>query len=137
LFRHHRGHLECGMKHVKLDAQDEAVKEFVLALAVDQGGSVLELNGKAVTCVVPAPKPGKGKTSSVKWTEQKNTRRCELIDREIDGVLTLEEAIELQQLQDELLSYQNKVAPWPIQAARQLQQELLKKAGKAQDGPDA
>jgi hypothetical protein len=119
------------MKHVKLDTQEESVKRFVLALTVDRGESVLELNGKAVACVVPVPKPLRGKSTSVAWTQQKNTRRCELIDREIDGVLTPEEVVELRQLQDEMLRYQNKVSPWPIQAARKLHQELLKKAAKA------
>jgi hypothetical protein len=121
---------------VKLDAQEESVKRFVLALTLDGGGSVLEHNGKAVACVIPAPRPIRGEATAVEWTEQKNTRRCELIDREIDGVLTPEEVVELRQLQDEMLRYQNKVAPWPIQAARQLHQELLKKAATAQDGPD-
>ena len=75
--------------------------------------------------------------ASLEWTEQKNARRCELIDREIDDILTPKEAVELRQLQDEMLRYQNKVAPWPIQAARKLHQELLEKAAKAQDGADA
>jgi hypothetical protein len=125
------------MKQVKLDAQEESVKRFVLALSVETGGSVLELNGQALACVVPAPKPVKGETAPVKWTEQKNTRRCELIDQEIDGALTPQEIVELVQLQDEMLRYQNQVAPWPIQSARQLHKKLLKKAAKAQDGPDA
>jgi hypothetical protein len=125
------------MKHVKVDGQDEAVKQFVLALTLDPGGSILELNGKAVACVVPAPKTVRGQPASGKWTDQKNARRCELIDREIDDVLTPEELVELQQLQDEMLRYQSRVAPWPIQAARRLHKKLLKKAAKAQDGPDA
>jgi hypothetical protein len=128
---------ESRMKHVKIDAQEESVKRFVMALTADPGGSVLELNGKAVACVVPTPKADGGESDSVEWTEQKNSRRCELIDREIDGVVTAEGIVELRQLQDEMLRYQNKVAPWPIQAARQLHQELLKKAAKAQDGSGA
>jgi hypothetical protein len=124
------------MKHVKLDVQEEAVKQFVLALTVDPGRSVLEFNGKAVACIVPAPQPGRDESPSVPWTEQKNARRYELIDREIDGVLTPEEMVELRQLQDEMLRYQKRVAPWPIPAARKLHQELLKKAAKAQDGPE-
>jgi hypothetical protein len=124
------------MKHVKLDAQHEAVKRFILALTVERGGSVLELNGEAVAFVVPPPKATKDNATSEEWTEQKNARRCELIDREIDGVLTPEESLELRQLQDEMLRYQNKVAPWPIEAARQLHQELLKKAANTQNGSE-
>jgi hypothetical protein len=132
-----RKSLECAMKHVNLNAQEESVKRFVLGLAADAGGSVLELNGQVVACVVPAPKPVRSEAASETWTEQKNARRSELIDKEIDDVLTPDEAVELRQLQEEMLRYQNKVAPWPIQTARQLHQELLGKAAKAQDGPDA
>jgi hypothetical protein len=125
------------MKHVKLDVQEESVKRFVLGLAANAGGSVLELNGKEVACVVPAPKPVGRNSAFVQWTEQMNSRRSELSDREIEEVLTLDETVELRQLQDEMLRYQNKVAPWPIQAARELHQELLEKAAKAQDGHNA
>ena len=125
------------MNHVKLDAQHEAVKRFILALTVDRAGSVLELNGQAVACVVPPPQSVTGNVTSAEWTEQKNARRCDLIDREIDGIITPAEAVELRQLQDEMLRYQNKVAPWPIQAARTLHQELLKKAAQVQHGSDA
>ena len=128
--------LERTMKHVKLDVEEESVKRFILGLTADPGGSVLELNGKAVACVVPASKPAANKSVSVAWTEQKNAQRAQLIDREIDDVLTPAEVVELRQLQDEMLRYQDKVAPWPIQAARELHEELLKKAAKHQDGPD-
>jgi hypothetical protein len=131
-----RDTLECAMKHVNLNVQEESVKRFVLALAADVGGSVLELNGKAVVCLVPAPKPVRGRSAFLKWTEQKNARRSELIDKEIDDILTPDEAVELRQLQDEMMRYQNKVAPWPIEAARELHQELLEKAAKAQVGPE-
>jgi hypothetical protein len=127
---------EYAMKHVKLDVQEESVKRFVMVLAADAGGSILELNGQVVACVVPAPKPVRRKSASLQWTERKNARRSELIDREIEGALTPDEAVELHQLQ-EMLRYQNKVAPWPIQTARKLHQQLLEKAAKAQDGPDA
>jgi len=124
------------MKHVKLDVEEESVRRFVLGLTIDGGGSVLELNGKAVACVVPAPNPGKQKSVAVAWNQRMNARRCELIDREIDDVLTPAETAELRQLQDEMLRYQNKVAPWPIQAARELHQELLKKSAKGQESLD-
>jgi hypothetical protein len=125
------------MKHVKLDSQEEAVKRFVLALSVEPGASVLELDGKAVVCVVPAAELVTRAPGAVDWTETKNTRRCQLIDREIDGTITPADAVELQQLQNELLRYQSQVAPWPLEAARRLHQELLGKAAAAQGGPDA
>jgi hypothetical protein len=129
--------MEFKMKRVKLDGQDESVKRFVLALTVEHGGAVLELNGKEVACVVPPPKAVKRGGASGDWTLAKNNRRCDLIDREIDGAISPEETVELRRLQDEMLRYQNKVAPWPIEAARHLHQKLLKKAAKARNGPVA
>jgi hypothetical protein len=125
------------MKHVRLDGQEESIKRFVLALTVDPAGAVLELNGQAVACVVPPPRPTMPGSKADEWTEEKNERRCLLIDRDIDGAISPAEAIELRQLQDEMLRYQNRVAPWPIVVARKLHRELLKKAAKAQRGSDA
>ena len=48
------------MTHVSLDGQEEAVKQFGLGLAVDPSGSVLELNGRPVACLVPPPKATNG-----------------------------------------------------------------------------
>ena len=48
------------MTHVSLDALDESVKQFVLGLTADPSGSVLELNGQPVACVVPPPKDMNG-----------------------------------------------------------------------------
>ena len=118
------------MNHVKLDAQDELVKRFVLGLTAARGGSVLELNGKAVACVVPPPKSRSGDSTADEWTQEKNNRRCDLIDREIEGTLTPGEALELQELQDEMLRYRKRVAPLPLEDARKLHQELLGLAAK-------
>src|SRR4051794_31986806 len=115
------------MKHVSLDTQDEAIRQFVLSLSVDRGGSVLELNGQAVVCVLPV-QPENGKGDGEDWTEEKNARRCALIDRDIAGGLTLEEATELQGLQREMLRYRRRVAPLPLDDARALHQELLARA---------
>ncbi len=117
------------MKHIALDAQEEAVKRFFLTLPVEPGGSVVELNGQAVACVLPVPS-GNG-TEGADWTDEKNQRRCDLIDREIDGSLTAADAIELQRLQNEMLQFRRRVAPLPMEDARQLHQELLAKASAA------
>lgn len=113
------------MHHIPLDSQDEAVKRFFLALAVDPHGSVVELNGKAVACVVPLPAQNGERESE--WTDTKNERRCDLIDKEIDGTLTPAEAVELHGLQQEMLRYRHRVAPLPLAAARKLHRELLAK----------
>jgi hypothetical protein len=65
------------------------------------------------------------------WTPAKNARRVELIDREIDEVITPEEAKELEGLQTEVDRYIDRVAPRPLEYARELHRQLLEKAAKA------
>lgn len=114
------------MNHILLDTQDEAVKRFFLSLPADSQGAVVELNGHAVACVLPPPKAMNG--AAEEWTDAKNDRRCDLIDREFDGPpLTPAEMVELAGLQDEMLRYRQRVAPLPIEDARRLHQELLAK----------
>jgi hypothetical protein len=117
------------MNHIALEQQDEAVKRFVLSLPIDQQGSVLELNGQAVALIVP---PLKAATNGDEpWTDAKNERRCDLIDREYAGGLTPAEAAELVVLQDQMLRYRQRVAPLPLEDARRLHQELLAKAAQS------
>ena len=116
------------MNHILLDRQDEAVKRFFLSLTADAQGSVVELNGLALACVVPVSPAAE---DDGEWTEAKNERRCDLIDKEIDGVLTPAEAVELQGLQKAMLKYRNTIAPLPIAAVRKLHDELLAKAALA------
>jgi hypothetical protein len=119
------------MKHVSVDALDESVKRFVLSLSKEASGSVLELNGRPVVRVLPA---GAGETDSTgkeQWTEERNVRRCALIDRKIDGTLTTAEAEELAVLQSAMLRHRRRVAPLPLDDARRLHQQLL-----SQPAPD-
>jgi hypothetical protein len=119
------------VNHIRLEAQDDAVQEFVLSLAADPQGAVLELNGRAVACVLPVPPGDEGDGAPEEWTEAKNDRRCDLIDREIAATLTPGEAVELHRLQREMLRYRRRTAPLPLDDARRLHQELLAKAGQA------
>lgn len=41
------------MKHVKLDGEDERVKQFIRNLAIDSEGVELELEGRAICQVLP------------------------------------------------------------------------------------
>lgn len=50
-------------------------------------------------------------TSQSNWTDEKNERRCDLIDKSIDSSLTREEFDELKILQEEVLAYRFEVAP--------------------------
>ena len=78
----------------------------------------------------PAPPPTAPPTDE--WTEAKNARRIALIDREIDEVITPEEAKELELLQQEMRRYVNRVAPLPLDEARELHRQLLETAAKSQ-----
>ena len=120
------------MKHIRLDGQPEAVRQFVLSLSVPAEGAVLELSGKPVACLMPLPTATNGTPANPgDWTEAKNARRCELIDRKYAGTLTPQEVIELAQLQDEMLRYRQRVAPLPLEDARRLHQQLLARASAA------
>jgi len=112
-----------------LDGQPEVVRQFVPGLSIPPDGAVLELSGQAVACVVPPPPATPGEPAiPTDWTEAKNARRCELIDRKYAGALTPREAIELAGLQEEMLRYRQRVAPLPLEDARRLHRELLAKA---------
>jgi hypothetical protein len=114
------------MTHVNLDAVEESVRQAVLALAVDPAGSVLEFNGRPVAWVVPATAVLPNGDEA--WTDEKNERRCDLIDRKYAGGLTPAEAVELAQLQEPMLRHRRRVAPLPLEDARKLHQELLTQA---------
>jgi hypothetical protein len=119
------------MTHVNLDGVEEAVRRFVLSVALDPAGSVLEIDGRPVAWVVPAEAvPANGDDD---WTEAKNQRRCDLIDRKYAGGLAPTEAAELARLQEQMLRYRQRVAPLPLEDARRLHQELLLKAAQPKE----
>lgn len=60
------------------------------------------------------------------WTEEKNARRCELIDRKIQERITADEAEELDRLQQALRRYLDCVAPLPLEGAKRLHAKLLR-----------
>ena len=62
------------------------------------------------------------------WTADQNQRRCDLVDKEIDGTLSPAEEDELAQLQADMLAYRRHVAPLPLDDLRQLHQQLLRQA---------
>ena len=59
---------DSAVNHIALDKEDEAIKRFVLSLPVDTNGAVLELEGRALACVVPvvAEPPGNSAGASEK-----------------------------------------------------------------------
>ena len=70
------------------------------------------------------------------WTDEKNRRRAELVDREIAGTLTDEEQAELDVLQQQMRAYREKVAPLPLEDTRRLHAELMEKTRQTQIGTE-
>jgi PAS domain S-box-containing protein len=64
------------------------------------------------------------------WSEAKNARRCELIDRKIQNTISTEEAAELKDLQEALRAYLDRVAPLPMEGAIKLHAELMRREEK-------
>jgi hypothetical protein len=128
-------HQVAAVHHINLDTQEKAVKQFFLSLPVDPQGSLVEVNGRAVARLVPLPVGDNGTPGGEsRWTEEKDTRRCFLIDREIDGTLTPEEARELEALQRQMSQHLDRVAPLPLEETRRLYQRLAAKAEAAHHG---
>jgi hypothetical protein len=59
------------------------------------------------------------------WSEEKNTRRCNLIDKKIDSTISLAESVELQELQQQMLAYRHSKAPLPLDYIRKVRKQLL------------
>lgn len=123
------------MTHINLDTQPEVIRQFVLSLSASGEGVVLESEGRAVACVIPSPGPvGQAPLPESEWTEAMNQRRGALLDRKYDHGLDPAEEAELTILQATLYRHIDRVAPLPLDAARDLHQELLRKAAQIADG---
>jgi antitoxin (DNA-binding transcriptional repressor) of toxin-antitoxin stability system len=122
------------MTHVNLDTQPEVVRQFLLELAAATEGIVLESAGRPVACLVPPSRAANGQNvSDEAWTEEKNRRRGELIDRKYDHGLSPAEEAELALLQDAMYRHVDRVAPLPLDRVRALHQELLQQATRIAD----
>ena len=108
-----------------LDTIEEPVKRFLEGVVSSPNLPVVEMNGHRVYFVV---RPSITDRKDEPWTPAMNHRRCDLIDKEIDGTITPAETVELGDLQGQMRRYVNKVAPLPLEAARKLHAELLEKA---------
>jgi hypothetical protein len=61
-----------------------------------------------------------------RWSDEKNARRCELIDKEIDGSISDTEREELGQLQAQVDEYVRRVAPRPLNELEEIKRLLLR-----------
>lgn len=94
-------------------------------------GKVLEgFNGLVddVTCVIR--QVGLRSQDDIAWDDNQNQRRCDLIDKQIDGTISDEEQFELLSLHARLRQHLDKIAPVPLEGARKLHAQLLEKKRK-------
>ena len=68
------------------------------------------------------------------WTAEKNRRRFELIDKEVDETISGAEKKELADLQAQMLAHREKVAPLPIKELETFRDGLDDTVEEAQPG---
>ena len=118
------------MNTIRWESIPEPTRQFIRAVALSPEGAVIEEDGKPSYRVIAYPKAVPD-SPDPEWTPADNQLRCDLIDKQIDGVITPDERVLLESLQQRLSRYVNKVAPLPLEQLRKLHQELLEKAAKA------
>jgi len=117
------------MNAIDVDSRDESVLRFVLSLPSDPSGIWLRVNGKTLFRVIPVL--SSDSTGEHAWTDEQNARRCLLIDKEVRGTITPIEALELEDLQDQLRRYRRQVTPLPLAETRRMLEELERQASQA------
>jgi len=110
---------ESPMTQIELDNEPEAVRDFFLRLPTDRNGTILSWRGRPVARVTAETRPVTP-VEDGDWTHQMNYRRHELIDKQIAHTLTSSEAAELAKLQDDFDRFLDRVAPLPLDHARQV-----------------
>lgn len=121
------------MSTIPLETIPDEMREFIHSAGRRPEGTVFEEGGRPIYRLATIPPPTT--TTDLGWTAADNDRRCDLIDRDIDGRITPDERAELATLQRRLSRYVNQVAPLPLEPLRKLHQALLEKAAQANGSP--
>jgi hypothetical protein len=82
---------------------------------------------------VSSSPPDQQPSDLAEWNEDKNARRCELIDKKHDSGLSSAEEAELDRLQSELATHQRQVAPRPLAILELLEEALRNRAAATTD----
>ncbi len=114
------------MPELTLESLAEPVRAFFESLPKGNGETVLVKGGRTVFRIQPASHDPAGE-----WTDAKNARRFALIDRELDGTISADEASELEAIQTEFRRFRRRTTPLPLGETRQTLEELERKAGRA------
>jgi len=99
----------------------QQVKQWPVELRQDLAEKII----KSVESELPA--------SSGPWTEAKNSRRCELIDKDIQGTISEAERRELDWLTREMRVHRRRAAPIPMEGAKRLHQQLLEEKRRQEE----
>jgi hypothetical protein len=113
------------LEGIEPETLEEPTLRFLEGLGPAAGTTFVSLRGRKVYLVVkpefesvPLDQP---------FTDEARERRYVLIDKRIDGTISPDEAVELAELDVWLDRHLQRVAPLPIEYARQLERELLDK----------
>lgn len=138
---HHGDRLQLALGELnKLKPDDLDVLMRVLAAV---RGGMTPLGGRITTLSSRRPDIGKRsgsggddrlsdggasrETEPAEWTDEKNARRCDLIDRKIQNTMSPGEAEELDDLQQALRRHLDRVAPLAMDGAKRLHAELVRR----------
>ena len=109
-----------------------AARAAVLDTTVEQlAAPVLDRFAREGAGVDPHLSP----TSGDVWTPELDRRRCDLIDRDIDGTITPDQRAELAGLQAAMHRWLDAVAPLPLAAARELHRQLIERVAAGGRAP--
>ena len=117
------------MNAIDVNVQDESVLRFIRSLPTDPNGTWLRVNGELLFRVIPVSPSDRA--ANHEGTDEHNARRCLLLDKEVGGTISATEALELEELQDQLRRYRRQVTPLPLAETRRLLEELERKAALA------
>jgi hypothetical protein len=119
---------DATVNEVSWDAMPKPMREYIWSMTVPPEGTVLQAeDGQPTYKLLRIPKA----TSQAEWTVADNARRCDLIEKDLDGQLTSQEQLELEWLESRLDRHVNKVAPLPLEQLRQLHKKVLEQAAQA------
>lgn len=121
------GYFDYSEEHSRLSLATALTLVGITASANESTTPHVDFGGRQIEKDSKSGRHNEALADTPEWTDEKNRRRCELVDRDIKtpGPLPQDEQDELDCLQDEMLAYRRKIAPLPLDALRQFHDQLL------------
>jgi hypothetical protein len=123
------------MTTIRMETLPESERRLIRSAADSTDGIVFEEDGLPAFRLTAYATPTAAPTPE--WTVADNARRCHLIDKDLDGLLTPDELRELEALEERLEGYVDVVAPLPLGPLRKLYHEALDTAARSNGTPTA